>query len=256
MNLPSPAKLATARGDLDRWGFVTIRGALDAEWVAGHREPIATYVEGHLAEMAADSRAMGASAASPTFSLSDAPPQVAAFVTDPALARIAAALLGAPAVRLLHFCGFFKPPEGSATPWHRDLDFIPLATERVVSAWIPLIPVDPTMGVLAFATGSHKDRSRAAPPQNFPQIASGRLAPGDVSFHLGCTLHSAGPNSSERMREVIAVSFYADGARIAEDDGPAFRAAMREHYFAGLSPGDLAEGPANPIVYVQGEQAA
>jgi ectoine hydroxylase-related dioxygenase (phytanoyl-CoA dioxygenase family) len=242
-----PAALASAREAIRRNGFAVLRGALDPGWIADHREALRAYVEPRLGALAPESRAVGASASAPTFSIADAPPAVASFVTDPALAALAAALLGAPAVRLLHFCGFFKPPSGAPTPWHRDLDFIPLATDQVVSAWLPLVPVDAEMGLLAFAAGSH--RSEAAAEPDFQPMETGPLLPGDVSFHLGRTLHGAGANRTERMRETIAVSYFADGARIGEDRGVPFRAALREHYFSGARPGDVAASPANPIVH-------
>lgn len=240
------ASLAAAREAISRDGFVVLRGAVDPDWIAAHRARLCAYVADHRAEMDEGCRAVGASAAAPTFKLTDAPADVGSFVTDARIAAMAAALLGVEAVRLLHFCGFFKPPAGLPTPWHRDLDFIPLATDRVITAWMPLVPVDAAMGLLSFARGSHCADGEA---DAFASSATGPLAPGDVSFHLGGTLHSAGANRSDRMRAAMAVSFYADGARIGDDGGAPFRAALRAHYFADLAPGDIATGPANPVVY-------
>ena len=242
------AKLIGARAAIDRDGFVVLRRAVDTDWIEAHRSSLRDYVERHLAGMAEGSRAVGASASSPTFKLTEAPEDVAAFVTDAGLGALAATLLGVPAVRLLHFCGFFKPPLGRPTPWHRDSDFIPLATDRVITAWLPLVPVNPPMGLLAFVAGSHCDAN--ATPGDYPDVPTGPLKPGDISFHLSGTLHCAGANTTGRMREALAVSFYRDGARIGEDPGAPFRAAMRAQYFAGLRPGDAAIGPANPVVGV------
>lgn len=240
-------KLAAARMGIDRDGFAVVRRAVDVGWIEAHRGALGAYVERHLRGMSDGARSVGASASSPTFKLTDAPPDVAAFVTDATVGATAAALLGVERVRLLHFCGFFKPPLGAPTPWHRDLDFIPLATDRVITAWIPLVPVNAPMGLLAFASGSHRDAD-ATDADLYPAIATGPLKPGDVSFHLGGTLHCAGANTTGRMREAMAISFYADGARIGEDRGVPFRAAMRAQYFGGLRPGDVARGAANPIV--------
>jgi hypothetical protein len=240
-------RLAAGRAALDRDGFVILRRALDGSWVEAHRAALRAYVERHLAGLDACGRAVGASASSPTFKLTDAPPDIAAFVTDPGLGAAAAGLLGVKAVRLLHFCGFFKPPLGSPTPWHRDMDFIPLDSDRIVTAWLPLVPVNAPMGLLCFASGSHRDEGDVT-AEDYANVSTGPLRPGDVSFHLAGTLHSAGANTTGRMREALAVSFYADGARIDADRGVPFRAAMRAHYFADLQPGDVAVGAANPIV--------
>lgn len=238
--------IAAARRALDRDGFVILRGAIEPDWIEAHRAALCAYVERHRAAMDAAGRAVGTSAVAPTFKLSDAPPDVAAFVTDARLGALAAALLAVRAVRLLHFCGFFKPPSGVPTPWHRDHDFLPLDTDRLITAWLPLVAIDATMGMLAFARGSHRDTGAAAA---FPHSDSGPLAPGDVSFHLGGTLHAAGGNRSPRMRAVMAMTFYPDGVRIRDDEGVPFRAALRAQYFADLAPGALAAGPANPLVH-------
>lgn len=242
------ADIAVHRQAIERDGFVVLRGAVDPEWIAGHRSALRRHVDAHLTAMDPVGKAVGASAVAPTFSLIDAPPDVAAFVTEARIAAIAAALLGVNALRLLHFCGFFKPPAGLPTPWHRDNDFIPLATDRVITAWMPLVPIDAAMGLLSFACASHHG-DPAVPPSDFTHAATGPLTPGDISFHLGGTLHAAGPNRTAQTREAMAVSFYANGARIVADGGAPFRAALRAHYFADLAPGDLARSDANPVVF-------
>lgn len=235
-----------ARAALDRDGFVILRGAVERGWIDAHRNGLCSYVARHRAGMDEAGRAVGTSAVAPTFTLGDAPPDVAAFVTDARLGALAAALLAVRSVRLLHYCGFFKPPAGRPTPWHRDQDFLPLDTDRLITAWLPLVEIDATMGMLAFAHGSHRDPRSA---EAFARSDSGPLSPGDVSFHLGGTLHAAGGNRSDRMRAVMAMTFYPDGVRIRDDEGVPFRAALRAHHFADLAPGELAAGPANPLVH-------
>jgi hypothetical protein len=79
-------------------------------------------------------------------------------------------------------------------------------------------------------------------------VSSGALAAGDVSFHHGLTLHMAHRNATPRMREALAVCYFADGASIAVAGGSPFQAALLRHYFPTLRPGDRAAGPDNPII--------
>ena len=60
------------------------------------------------------------------------------FVSSPRLARIAAQLLGVRSVRLYHDQALYKESGGGVTPWHADQYYWPFATDRCVTAWIPL----------------------------------------------------------------------------------------------------------------------
>ncbi|MBK9767402.1 MAG: phytanoyl-CoA dioxygenase family protein [Chloracidobacterium sp.] len=71
-------------------------------------------------------------------------------------ARIAAELLGVEKVRLYHDQALFKEPLGGHTPWHQDQYYWPLNTDRTITMWMPLVDIDTQMGMLAFASGSHK----------------------------------------------------------------------------------------------------
>ena len=64
-----------------------------------------------------------------------------ALVGDPRLAATAAALLGAPRLRLYQDCVFVKQPGYGATNWHSDLRMAPLDTNALATAWIPLRPI-------------------------------------------------------------------------------------------------------------------
>ena len=64
-----------------------------------------------------------------------------ALVGDPRLAATAAALLGAPRLRLYQDCVFVKQPGFGATNWHSDLRMAPLDTNALATAWIPLRPI-------------------------------------------------------------------------------------------------------------------
>lgn len=71
---------------------------------------------------------------------------------------------------------------------------------------------------------------------------------GDATFHSGWTLHSATPNYTDRMREVMTIIYFEDGVRIMEPDH-ANRVADLEAWLPGQKPGEVAASPLNPIVY-------
>ncbi len=239
-----------ARGTFHREGHLQQGALFSAEEVAAYRPVLREYILHKHARLQPGERAMGASAQDTVFSLGDAPEAVAAFVTSPRLGALAARLLGVPAVRLLHFTGFFKPAGGPPTPWHQDLAFIPLDSDQVLSVWIPLTDVTSEMGGLVFASGSHQQGlQNPAAVGRFPIVRKGPMRAGDASLHLGWTLHAALRNTSRSMREAIAVCFYADGARIAEHHRMRFSQSLMASYFAGLRPGEPAVGPMNPIVF-------
>lgn len=177
-------------------------------------------------------------------------------------ARIAARLLDVPSVRLYHDQALFKPPGAGRTPWHQDRWYWPLDTDRSVTMWIALVDVGLESGSMAFASGSHRatsignagisegnDRKLAAliEERGWP-VATGPLAAGDASFHLGGILHSAGANTSDRVREVLTVIYYADGTRAADPANENQRVDL-EVFLPGVHPGELAASALNPVLY-------
>jgi hypothetical protein len=77
---------------------------------------------------------------------------IKSYVLSPRIAKISADLLGVKSVRLYHDNALAKEPGCGRTPWHCDDDHFPLATQDVVTAWIPAQPIPTVMGPLAFAT--------------------------------------------------------------------------------------------------------
>jgi ectoine hydroxylase-related dioxygenase (phytanoyl-CoA dioxygenase family) len=189
-------------------------------------------------------------------------PRVQAFVWARRFAQAAADLMGVPAVRLYHDQALHKEPGGGPTPWHRDQFYWPLDTEHTITMWMPLVDATAEMGLVRFALGSHRlgalgDLPIGDESQRVLQALIERegltctdhqhFAPGDASFHSGWTLHSAGPNRSERMREVMTVIYFADGTRVGALDHPARRNDC-DAWLGGIAPGELAAGPLNPLL--------
>jgi len=187
---------------------------------------------------------------------------VGAFVCAERFARVAAALMGVPGVRLYHDQALYKPAGGKPTPWHQDQFYWPLETEHTVTMWMPLVDVTRNMGTMLFASGSHREGSLVGSAISeeshrlFDRLISDRgwtiesddVRAGDATFHAGWTVHSAHPNTSGRIRKVLTVIYFADGTRVAEP-GNEFRRADMEVFLPGCRPGETAASPLNPLLY-------
>lgn len=190
---------------------------------------------------------------------------VAALATSPKLGRIAAALMGVTGVRIYHDQSLFKEPGGGSnpTPWHQDQYYWPLAEPTTLGLWMPLTDVEPEMGGMMHASGTHKlgflgqnrisDASQKVygdmiAREGIPVVASAPMRAGDVSFHFGWTLHAANANTSDTMREAMVVTYYADGMRVAEPAN-AYQEADRVNFLGGRAVGEVADHPFNTLVY-------
>ncbi|MDI9635564.1 phytanoyl-CoA dioxygenase family protein [Kamptonema cortianum] len=183
------------------------------------------------------------------------------FVLAKRFARVAAALMGVDSVRLYHDQALFKEPQGGLTPWHQDQQYWPLDDVKCITMWMPLVDVSAEMGTMRFASGSHKlgylgpldisDDSEERLQQlisekGYSITESPDMNAGDATFHDGWCLHGAPGNASaDRMREVMTVIYFEDGARISQPDSES-RQKDLEAWFPGLEAGDLAASRINP----------
>ncbi len=179
-------------------------------------------------------------------------------------AKIAADLMQAEGTRLYHDQALYKEPQGGPTPWHQDQYYWPLETQGIqaVTMWMPLVDVSIDMGALTFASGSQQDgfigqleisdRSEEVLANFVAQkgynVHKEVMRAGDATFHAGWTLHCAPGNSSDTMREVMTVIYFADGIRILTPDNP-HRQNDLDGWLPGLKPGNLAASELNPLVY-------
>ena len=188
--------------------------------------------------------------------------RVKKFVLAKRFAKIAADLLGVKNVRIYHDQALFKEPGGGPTPWHQDQYYWPIDTYNTVTMWMPLIDITVEMGMLTFASGSHKngyglgveisDESEAAfsdhiQKNGFPVTRAQFMNAGDATWHYGYTIHNAPGNISDQMRPVMTIIYVADGARITE---PKHQWQMDDHrvWLMSKPVGDVIESELNPLV--------
>jgi ectoine hydroxylase-related dioxygenase (phytanoyl-CoA dioxygenase family) len=188
--------------------------------------------------------------------------QVQAFVMGPRLGRIAAQLLEVSGVRLYHDQSLYKEPGGGITPAHADQYYWPLASDRTVTAWIPLQAVPMAMGPLGFWPRSQsvefgrdlgisdesEERISANMAEHGFEFAVSPFALGEVSFHLGWTFHKAGANTSTLPRSVMTVIYMDAQMRLAESLS-AIQENDRTQWCPGAVPGEVINTPLNPVVW-------
>lgn len=184
------------------------------------------------------------------------------FVLSPRFGRIATELMGVDGVRIFHEQSLFKEPGGGLTPWHQDQYYWPLEGLTTIGMWMPLVDCSEKMGVLKFATGTHRegflgqhqisDESQALYNQMIEDrkiaVAATNMKAGDATFHYGWTLHGAGSNKTDTMREAMIVTMFADGMKVATPKNPS-QENDRIKYLGGRAPGELADSDLNTLLY-------
>lgn len=184
------------------------------------------------------------------------------FVMGKRLGRIAAELMQVRGVRLYHDQGLYKEPGGGHTPWHADLYYWPLATDKACTAWIPLQETPLEQGPLAFSVRSHRfaygrnlkisDESeeqlqQALAEANF-EYENSAFELGDVSFHAGWTFHRAGPNTTDRPRRVMTIIYMDIDMRLKEPENDN-QVVDRDVFCPGIGVGEIVDSPLNPVIY-------
>lgn len=180
------------------------------------------------------------------------------------LAGMATELLGSSGVRLWHDQALYKEPSGGFTPWHADQQYWPMNSSLSVTAWIPLHAVPLEQGPLCFGRGSHRKRiGRDLPISDSSEALIQKeiqdqgvvevIEPyelGDVSFHLGWTLHRAGPNTTVLPRKVHTVIYMDCNMRLSEPSNPN-QAIDHEKWTPSTAVGEVMNDPLNPVLFAR-----
>jgi ectoine hydroxylase-related dioxygenase (phytanoyl-CoA dioxygenase family) len=180
------------------------------------------------------------------------------------LASIATDLMQTKGARLYHDQALYKEPGGGYTPWHADQYYWPLASDKTVTAWIPLQETPIEMGPLEFSAGSHvivegrelaiSDASETILSKklkvtDFQHVVE-KFDLGEVSFHSGWIFHRAGANTTETMRQVMTIIYMDRDMQLAEHKNEN-QVNDWNTWCPGASVGEIIDTHLNPILYTK-----
>lgn len=231
-----------------------------------------------------------------TFNLHEHSPELEGFCLSPRFGKIAADLMEVNAVRLYYNKPMFKEPSSWITPWHQDGPHWPITSNNMLTMWIALVDIDHDMGPVRFASKTHKNKYFGPKgitkdteffyhnyiENNQFDISEISLNAGDATIHNHWTIHGAGPNRTQSMREVMAITMYEDGSiidqsickaemtmmpvseeerekdmKVAKEynmsSGGVFKdGIVRDPYFGGRIHGEIADSDRNPVLFNYG----
>lgn len=189
--------------------------------------------------------------------------EVEKFCLSKRLGKIAADLMKVSAVRIFHEQAIFKHPGDIKSYWHQDQFFWPLDTNLHIGMWMPLIDCTKDMGIMRFVKNSHtmgdlmgisiNEKSenhydKIIDEKKLEVVELESINAGDCTFHFGWTIHGAGLNKSDKIREAMVVTYYADGSRVGKLETKD-RKGDAELFLGGKKAGKIADHPMNTIVY-------
>jgi ectoine hydroxylase-related dioxygenase (phytanoyl-CoA dioxygenase family) len=178
------------------------------------------------------------------------------------IAGIATALLQTKGVRMYHDQALYKEPGGGFTPWHADQYYWPLASDKTVTAWMPLQETPLEMGPLEFSAGSHvivEGRELAISDES-EQLIRQKLKVtdfqhvvepfelGEISFHSGWVFHRAGANKTSTMRQVMTTIYMDSEMKLAQPQNDN-QINDWNTWCPGATVGEVIDSPLNPILY-------
>lgn len=243
--------------------YIKLKNVLDAETLAYYGEAISKKVnELNNQEKPIDQRDTYGKAFLQIFNLWREDDTCKEFVLSKRLGQIAAELMQAEGSRLYHDQALFKEAGGGITPWHADQYYWPLASDKTITAWIPLQAVPLEMGPLEFSAGSHaivEGRELAISDDSEQKIAQ-RLRVtdfehvvepydlGEVSFHSGWVFHRAGANNTDQVRKVMTM-IYMDRDMVLKAPENENQQKDWEVWCPGAEIGKVIDTHLNPVVW-------
>ncbi|MCP9757269.1 phytanoyl-CoA dioxygenase [Lacihabitans sp. CCS-44] len=264
MNIDQPYELSQEQIDFyQKNRYIKLKNVFDSETLAYYGEKITQKVnELNNQDKPLDSRDTYGKAFLQIFNLWREDESIKEFVLGSRLGKIAANLMQAEGARIYHDQALFKEGGGGITPWHADQYYWPLATDKTITAWIPLQVIPLEMGPLEFSAGSHaivEGRELAISDDSETLIAQKLrvtdfehvIEPfdlGEVSFHSGWVFHRAGANQTDQMRKVMTV-IYMDKNMVLKDPENDNQKKDWEVWCPGAKVGEVIDTALNPICY-------
>ena len=264
IDLDTPYALNAAQiAQFRRDGFIKLKDVLSPETLAHYGAEIQRLtIELNTQQVPLEERSTYDKAFLQVMNLWEQSSKVTEFVMGKRLARIAAELLEVDGVRLYHDQSLYKEPGGGITPAHADQYYWPLASDRTITAWVPLQAVPNDLGPLGFYARSQSvefGRSFSISDESEEKISanmakhgfafdSGPFELGELSFHLGWTFHKAGANVSQTPRAVMTVIYMDADMRLAKALSP-IQENDRNQWCPGAVEGAVIDTPKNPVIY-------
>jgi ectoine hydroxylase-related dioxygenase (phytanoyl-CoA dioxygenase family) len=241
--------------------YIKLKNVFDAETLAYYGEKITEKVnELNKNKDPLDKRDTYGKAFLQIFNLWRENDTIKDFVMCKRLGQIASDLMQTNGARIYHDQALYKEGGGGITPWHADQYYWPLASDKTITAWIPLQEIPLEMGPLEFSAGSHQitegrelaisDESEAKIQKrvtDFPHIIE-PFDLGEVSFHSGWVFHRAGANTTDKMRKVMTVIFM-DKDMILKAPENENQKVDWEVWCPGAKIGEIINTVQNPISY-------
>jgi ectoine hydroxylase-related dioxygenase (phytanoyl-CoA dioxygenase family) len=245
--------------------FIKLKEVLNSETIQFFNTIISKQVdEMNKIETALEDRTTNGKAFLQLFNLWCENTVIKELVFSKRIAKIAADLMQVDGVRLYHDQALFKEGGGGITPWHADQFYWPLATDKTVTAWIPLQATPLEMGPLEFSAGSHtivegrelaiSDESEAILQKklrvtDFKHVIE-PFDVGEISFHSGWIFHRAGANVTDEMRKVMTI-IYMDKNMVLKNPENDNQKIDWETWCPGAVIGEIINSPINPVLFTK-----
>ena len=243
--------------------FIKLKNVLDAETLAFFGGKITEKVlELNTNKDPLDARDTYGKAFLQIFNLWREDETIKEFVFSKRLAQIATQLMQTKGARMYHDQALYKEGGGGITPWHADQYYWPLATDKTITAWIPLQAIPLEMGPLEFSAGSHAivDGRELAISDDSEAMIAQRLRVtdfkhviepfdlGEVSFHSGWVFHRAGANQTDEMRKVMTIIYMDRDMPLKEPENENQKKDW-EVWCPGAKVGEIINSEINPVLF-------
>jgi ectoine hydroxylase-related dioxygenase (phytanoyl-CoA dioxygenase family) len=243
--------------------FIKLKNVLSAEEVSFFNKVISKKVaELNTEDRPMEERTTYGKAFLQLFNLWTQDEDIKSLVFHERIAQIAADLMQVDGVRLYHDQALFKEAGGGITPWHVDQHYWPLASDKTITAWIPLQETPLEMGPLEFSAGSHEileGRELSISDDSEEKIQK-RLKVtdfkhviepfdvGEISFHSGWVFHRAGANRTDETRKVMTIIYMDKDMKLKKPSNSGQQNDW-ETWCPGVEIGKVINSPINPILY-------
>ena len=243
--------------------YITLKQVLNADLLAYFNRVISKKVdELNQQDIPLEDRSTYGKAFLQLFNLWRQDEDIKELVFSKRLAKIAADLMQVEGVRLYHDQALFKEGGGGITPWHADQHYWPLATDKTITAWIPLQKTPLNMGPLEFSAGSHQilEGRELSIGDDSEVLIEKRLkvtdfkhviAPfdvGEISFHSGWVFHRAGANQTAETRKVMTVIYMDKNMTLKKPENEG-QINDWNTWCPGAEIGKIINTPLNPVLY-------